>query len=775
MTKKILRKIIKNWVEYQVWDKDVFIITEDIVSVATDDTKGVAPYNTSYGYTNITIDSNAWVRWKEWAIYVFVVDTEMVVNSAHGNVRVRIGTTWDWKPVMSWTNSILSWSSYFIQTQTRLFVYKEVRVETWALHMTNDTTYSVMSVAEWKTGTATSSRIVRADYLKQIIEYHIQQNLPTVWDWTITLEDESGNELWSFWLNDTWDKTIVIPAWWWSWGDLDIDSVNALIDTKIWNYDWLFQLESWLYKILNSIDKNDEVWLEDWENWSAIVLNQSSINKISHSYAVMCCLASSEYAMNEVLWNNLSTKELSECWNSISIISEKDISRELYLNSENWLYWLLKLEVSQDAFFTDENTKEEILWKDLSIYLIVNNNDLLELWNDNSVVATNIANNSSYLLQISSNSTKLWSVIDNSTIINAVALDSSCLTEIAWNSASLLVASNNSTIMNILSTDSTYLNEMSDSDFFLYVLQNSDNLLSCSDSVDWKAKINSYEADDLLNSIYHYTWDLWYNSRTELSQDLDSIVVIATNSNAMKIVVNNEECVSYMPYIWWEFTYTWSDQHATWLIWTYKIECWWAWSWSSAWWYASWIFTFNEMTDISIMVGAVWVKWWNTYWFWWSNGGWNNTAWWWLSWVFIWTWAIWVNDSARALVIWGWAWWNNNWNYWKWGWETWWNWGGNSSPRWWWWTQTWRQSWWRTWSWQFQWWTWEWSYWYGWGWWWGWYWGNWSWWDWSYMESLWWWGWSWYVSESYSMTWKVLTQWWWSPARTSWKVVISLA
>lgn len=30
-----------------------------MVTVTTDATKGVSPYDTSYGYTNITIDANA--------------------------------------------------------------------------------------------------------------------------------------------------------------------------------------------------------------------------------------------------------------------------------------------------------------------------------------------------------------------------------------------------------------------------------------------------------------------------------------------------------------------------------------------------------------------------------------------------------------------------------------------------------------------------------------------------------------------------------------------
>ena len=49
----------------------------------------------------------------------------------------------------------------------------------------NNTTYSAMSVSEWQTGTATSSRSMRADYLKQIIKYHSVSNTAydSTWDW----------------------------------------------------------------------------------------------------------------------------------------------------------------------------------------------------------------------------------------------------------------------------------------------------------------------------------------------------------------------------------------------------------------------------------------------------------------------------------------------------------------------------------------------------------------------------------------------------------------
>lgn len=148
---------------------NVFIITEDIVTVSTDATKWVAPYNTSYWYTNIDIDANAGIEWREWAIYTFVVNTEMVVAGTYRNVRVKI---WNWAyiPVM-WTTAVIVWNSYFIKTQIRQYQYSTKYKSWWALHLFSDTntTYSAMSVAEYNTGTCTTGRTLSASILKQII------------------------------------------------------------------------------------------------------------------------------------------------------------------------------------------------------------------------------------------------------------------------------------------------------------------------------------------------------------------------------------------------------------------------------------------------------------------------------------------------------------------------------------------------------------------------------------------------------------------------------
>ena len=114
-----------------------FTITEDMVTVEKDATKGTAPYSTAYGYTNITINDNS-IIWKEGAIYVFVVNTAMAVNSAYRNVRVRIGEDGDWKPMMD-TSSIMSGSTYMVMGINTNFQYKTVYQSTGALHRQTDT------------------------------------------------------------------------------------------------------------------------------------------------------------------------------------------------------------------------------------------------------------------------------------------------------------------------------------------------------------------------------------------------------------------------------------------------------------------------------------------------------------------------------------------------------------------------------------------------------------------------------------------------------------
>ena len=333
---------------------NVFIITEADVTVSTDDTKWVAPYNTSYGYTNIDISANAGIEWREWAIYTFVVDTEMVVASANRNVRVKI---WNWTyiPVM-WSSSILSWSSYFTKSNTRQYQYSTKYESWWALHLFTDsnTTYSAMSASEATTWTATTARSISASVLKWAVQTHspvqsvnwktwaVSLSIPTSSDdlteWSTNLfltsaeRTKLGNTSWT----NSWDETassiktklwITTISWSNTW-----DETTATIKTKLWaatsNADWYLKKEdfatfNWKQAALVSwtniktINNTSVLWTWNIAVQATLVswTNIKTVNSTS-------LLGSGDIAVQPTLvsWTNIKTV------NSNSILGSGNIS-----------------------------------------------------------------------------------------------------------------------------------------------------------------------------------------------------------------------------------------------------------------------------------------------------------------------------------------------------------------------------------------------------------------------------------------------------------------
>ena len=141
---------------------------------------------------------------------------EVTVNTASGTVA-KVGTTtagnytptsWDFllvnfvngcsvdSPTLdvdsSGAKNICTWSAnankstFALWTTANsnikvLLYYDWTYYRCWSTSNTN-TTYSAMSVNEWQTGTATSARTMRADYLKQIIKYHAVSDT-AYWSW----------------------------------------------------------------------------------------------------------------------------------------------------------------------------------------------------------------------------------------------------------------------------------------------------------------------------------------------------------------------------------------------------------------------------------------------------------------------------------------------------------------------------------------------------------------------------------------------------------------
>lgn len=117
-----------------------YAITEDMMTITKNETAGVAPYNTSYKYTDIVIKADAGIAWREGALYSFVLTSSRPIESNYRNVRFRIegiDSSSTWHPLMN-TSAALSGYDYMTKDQLRLFMYKSTYVNTGALHFYTD-------------------------------------------------------------------------------------------------------------------------------------------------------------------------------------------------------------------------------------------------------------------------------------------------------------------------------------------------------------------------------------------------------------------------------------------------------------------------------------------------------------------------------------------------------------------------------------------------------------------------------------------------------------
>lgn len=99
-----------------------------------------------------------------------------------------------------------------------------------------------MSVSEWKTGTATSARSMRADYLKQIIKYHSVSDTAyaSSWDWATDIAPSKNavyDKIESLDLPIISDTAPTTPTQWMIWYDTTNDVLKTY-DGSQWNECW---------------------------------------------------------------------------------------------------------------------------------------------------------------------------------------------------------------------------------------------------------------------------------------------------------------------------------------------------------------------------------------------------------------------------------------------------------------------------------------------------------------------------------------------------------
>ena len=482
--KNIVEKFIQNGVELEVPTPKVYIIDESMVTVSTTKTYWEAPYNTSYYYTNIVVNENAWIQWEEWAIYVFLIDTTMVVASAYRNIRIKIWSNGTYIPLMSAWNAILAWSSYFTKSRMDLYVYKTIHQSWWALHLNNDTSYSAMSVAEWQTGTATSARTMRADYLKQIIEYHAwnlhdstkQDKLTTqtaytskgsatkvpqittntlgqvTWITEVTIQHQDiswkADKANVLELDNTASytpsgdyhpatKKYVDDAVSQSWGGASEDYVKGMDYATLGDYNSMFQIQSDLYKVLNALDDEDSLWLSAWAKWTDIVGTQASMNLVSHSYACMVAVASSEYALNKVIANSTALNELLSSWISMSVIASSELAMSIFASSSSIMSSIISNSVALDAISESPVAISEIL-KNTSL-----SSSLFTTLFGNTVFANTVYNNND-LLSLCSKNTNAMVGLKASSVWSSILLDLEKMNIIMENAWSWVIANETS-------------------------------------------------------------------------------------------------------------------------------------------------------------------------------------------------------------------------------------------------------------------------------------------------------------------------------------------
>lgn len=233
-----------------------------------------------------------------------------------------------------------------------------------------------------------------------------------IWGGTISFS-YNGEVIGTFKTAQITNKTIVIPTWWWGGGSwLDRSEINAMIDVKIRDYDNVFTTTTGLYKILNAMDEEDELWLTEWDTWADIVSDQSSMNLISHSWSVMTMIASSEIAINEILGDSDALSEIVDSWVSMQVLANSELAINILFSNSDALSAILNSSVAIDAVVTS----------DIAIEQLLKNQTL------SSSTWSTLFSNTAFASAVCANDTYLWYCANN---LNATIW---LMANTAWNS-----------------------------------------------------------------------------------------------------------------------------------------------------------------------------------------------------------------------------------------------------------------------------------------------------------------------------------------------------
>lgn len=232
-----------------------------------------------------------------------------------------------------------------------------------------------------------------------------------------------------------WTEWEEVGSWWGWLTPTDVGEVSSLIYLNNKDYDNLFRASSWLYKILNNVTEEDELWLTQWETWSEIVSDQTSMNVISHAWSVMTMVWNSSVAMNWVLSSNIALTELANAWNAMEVICSCSTAYNILTWSSSAMSIMLSNQVAVDALLWNPNTLAKTIANQDTLVMIVNTSDIFS------------------------------NMLNYPDVVNAIANSSSAMSALAINDTAIEQAKNNTAIMTSLCSNADYINAVSDSKF----------------------------------------------------------------------------------------------------------------------------------------------------------------------------------------------------------------------------------------------------------------------------------------------------------------------
>ena len=220
----------------------------------------------------------------------------------------------------------------------------------------SNTTYSAMSVSEWQTGTATSQRSMRADYLKQIIKYHAVSDTAydSTWDWVTSIAPSK---------NAVYDKInsidAVIPS--------AATSSNQLADKDYVN-DWINSVTA--YYITKDAQGNQ--WATRAELFAATTFYSGWVVRTptKNDYTIVLSDEQHDNATTRYIYNS--------GWEYQYTVNETAMT-QAQLDAIN--SWMTSAKVSTyDGYASIIAWKQDTLVSGTNIKT-VNNNSLLGSWN----------------------------------------------------------------------------------------------------------------------------------------------------------------------------------------------------------------------------------------------------------------------------------------------------------------------------------------------------------------------------------------------------------